>query len=172
MDEETDTERNLLKVPWKWSGESNSSLPVPNHLLIVIWVGTAVVVWLAKFANISTKLKPYGFILGFALVKMLRGREGPQVREALMGQALCTTIISNVHSNHEMGIILSILWRDDKMQCSIVKGFIQGLVAELGFEPRILWFTSSCKILLPMLIRDSLNTYSQNCHNLQRYHKS
>lgn len=55
-----------------------------------------------------------------------------------MSQALCRTIISNVHSNHEAGIILSILGRDDKMQCSIMKEFIQGLVAELGFEPRIL----------------------------------
>lgn len=54
--------------------------PVPNHLLIVIWVDIlvhiAVVVRLAKFYNISTKLKPLGFILEFGLIRLV-GREGP-----------------------------------------------------------------------------------------------
>lgn len=113
MDEETDIERNLLEVPRKWSGVGNFTLPVPSHLLIVFWAGIIVhiafVVRLATYSNISTKLKPLGFILGFELIKIFRGREGPQVREALMSWAPCSTILSNVHNNHEVGIIFSIL---------------------------------------------------------------
>ena len=53
--------------------------PRPAHVLICIWVGilihNAVVAWLAKFSNISTKSKPIGIMPGFGLIKILRGRE-------------------------------------------------------------------------------------------------
>lgn len=142
------------------------SVLVPSHLVALpefsILVHSAFMVRLSNFSNMAIKFKPIETIRFWHLWWTRHCRSQmftPMWREPC-----------------KLGITLLFVEGIKKLQSSSTKWPIQGLVAELGFQARILQFsglfTLSCIVLFPIFVgKENHLVHTQHSHNLQREHE-